>query len=93
MCLVNCTIEFTLSRCVIFATNVPIDKTEMLFFVLERDNNYNDGLALWNKMQEADVTPSQKFVRNLCSLCTANNKEIPSDLAMLLGKETRQATL
>ncbi|KPJ16487.1 Leucine-rich PPR motif-containing protein, mitochondrial [Papilio machaon] len=50
-----------------------------------------DGLALWTKMQEADVTPSQKFIRNLCSLCTANNKDIPAALAVLLDKETRQA--
>ncbi|XP_045536900.1 leucine-rich PPR motif-containing protein, mitochondrial [Papilio machaon] len=67
------------------------DLYNMMLEVYQRDNNYKDGLALWTKMQEADVTPSQKFIRNLCSLCTANNKDIPADLAVLLDKETRQA--
>ncbi|CAK1602353.1 unnamed protein product [Parnassius mnemosyne] len=64
----------------------------MILDVYQRDDNCEDALSLWYKMQEADVTPSQKFVRNLCSLCTSNNKEIPSDLALMLDKENRKAS-
>ncbi|CAG4977600.1 unnamed protein product [Parnassius apollo] len=64
----------------------------MILDVYQRDDNCEKALSLWYKMQEADVTPSQKFVRNLCSLCTSNNKEIPSELALMLDKDNRKAS-
>ncbi|XP_068626542.1 leucine-rich PPR motif-containing protein, mitochondrial isoform X2 [Battus philenor] len=64
----------------------------LILDVYQRDNDCQEGLALWYKMQDADVTPSQKFIRNLCSLCISNKREIPSDLEILLDKHNKKAT-
>jgi hypothetical protein len=53
----------------------------------ERDDDYLEALRLWIRMQEIDVNPSQKFVQNICSLLKANNKAVPSELAVLLDKQ------
>ncbi|XP_072940263.1 leucine-rich PPR motif-containing protein, mitochondrial-like isoform X2 [Epargyreus clarus] len=62
----------------------------MILDVYQRDDDCQGALSLWTKMQEADITPSQKFVLNICSLCKANNKEIPSELSVLLDKQSKQ---
>ncbi|XP_045768937.1 leucine-rich PPR motif-containing protein, mitochondrial [Maniola jurtina] len=61
----------------------------MMLEVYQRDDNCQEALSLWYKMQENEIAPSQKFVRNLCALCKANNKQIPSDIAILLDKQTK----
>ncbi|XP_039757887.1 leucine-rich PPR motif-containing protein, mitochondrial-like [Pararge aegeria] len=61
----------------------------MMLGVYQRDDNCQEALSLWYKMQESEITPSQKFVRNLCALCKANNKQVPSDIAILLDKQTK----
>ncbi|CAH0727544.1 unnamed protein product, partial [Brenthis ino] len=59
----------------------------MILDVFQRDDKCQEALSLWYKMQENEITPSQKFVKNICSLCKANNKQIPSDLSVLLDKQ------
>lgn len=56
-------------------------------FVTEREDDCDKALQLWGRLQEADYTPSQKFVRNLVSMAKANNKAIPTDLVALLDKQ------
>ncbi|XP_004930031.2 leucine-rich PPR motif-containing protein, mitochondrial isoform X1 [Bombyx mori] len=65
------------------------DIYELMLDVHQRDDNCQEALSLWTKMQEADVTPSQKFVRNICSLLKANNRTVPSELSLLLDKQDK----
>ncbi|XP_026738894.1 leucine-rich PPR motif-containing protein, mitochondrial-like [Trichoplusia ni] len=67
-----------------------VDTSEIYDLILDvhqRDDNYNEAIALYTRMQEADITPSQKFVQTLISLIQANNKEVPSELSMLVNKQ------
>lgn len=43
-------------------------------------------------MQEADITPSKKFVENLCGWYKSSNKEIPPELAVLVSKQVKKVT-
>ncbi|XP_052737382.1 leucine-rich PPR motif-containing protein, mitochondrial [Bicyclus anynana] len=61
----------------------------MILEVYQRDDNCQEALSLWYKMQENEIAPSQKFVRDLCAVCKANNKQVPSDIAILLDKQTK----
>nr|XP_026486597.1 leucine-rich PPR motif-containing protein, mitochondrial-like [Vanessa tameamea] len=61
----------------------------MILEVFQRDDKCQEALSLWYKMQENEIIPSQKFVRNLCSMCKANNKHIPSDLSIFLDKQMK----
>ncbi|XP_022130285.2 leucine-rich PPR motif-containing protein, mitochondrial [Pieris rapae] len=58
----------------------------LMLDVYQRDDDYKNALALWTRMQDAEIIPTQRFVRNLCSICKANNKPIPSELSVLLDK-------
>ncbi|CAH4031371.1 unnamed protein product [Pieris brassicae] len=58
----------------------------LMLDVYQREDDYKNALALWSRMQDAEITPSQRFVRNLCSICKANNKPIPSEVSVLLEK-------
>ncbi|KAJ8735797.1 hypothetical protein PYW07_007417 [Mythimna separata] len=60
---------------------------DMILDVLQRDDNCNEALALWARMQDADIQPSQKFIRNLVSMIKANNREVPPGLVMLLDRK------
>lgn len=44
-------------------------------------------MALYNRMQEADITPSQKFLANLSSILKANN--ISNELSELVDKQAQ----
>lgn len=57
----------------------------------EREDSCEKALELFNKMQDTDITPSQKFVRNLISMLRSNNKKIPIELSILLTKEQTEA--
>ncbi|CAK1540253.1 unnamed protein product [Leptosia nina] len=63
----------------------------LMLGVYQRDDDYKNALALWNRMQDAEVIPSQKFVRNFCSLFKANNKPLPGELSLLLDKQVKSA--
>lgn len=65
------------------------DIYDLMLDVLQRDDNYAEALALFGRMQDADVPPSQKFVKNLVSMAKANNKDVPPELSMLLDKEKK----
>ncbi|KAJ8736098.1 hypothetical protein PYW08_006754 [Mythimna loreyi] len=60
---------------------------DMILDVLQRDDNCNEALALWARMQDADLSPSQKFVKNLISMIKANNRDVPPGLLMLLDRK------
>lgn len=61
----------------------------MLFLFPERENNCKEALSLWTRMQDSDITPSHKFVSNLCSLMRANNRDVPSELSLLMDKQVK----
>ncbi|CAG4954237.1 unnamed protein product [Colias eurytheme] len=65
----------------------------LMLDVYQRDDECDKALSLWTRMQEAEVIPSQKFVRNLCSLCKANNKTLPPELSALLDKQAKSAAV
>ncbi|XP_052757762.1 leucine-rich PPR motif-containing protein, mitochondrial-like [Galleria mellonella] len=82
-----------IAQCAKDLRHIDIDGVyELMLDVFQRDDNCVDALALWNRMQETDVTPSQKFVRNICSLIKANNRPVPSELSVLLDKQAKKAT-
>ncbi|XP_060804000.1 leucine-rich PPR motif-containing protein, mitochondrial [Amyelois transitella] len=62
---------------------------EMILSIHQREDNCAGALSLFNKMQEADVLPSQKFIRNLCALLKANNTPIPSELSILISESKK----
>ncbi|XP_053615995.1 leucine-rich PPR motif-containing protein, mitochondrial-like [Plodia interpunctella] len=67
---------------------VDVDEIyEMILDVYQRDDNSSAATNLFNRMQEIEVTPSQKFVRNMCALLKANNTPIPTELSMLLQEK------
>ncbi|GBP68085.1 Leucine-rich PPR motif-containing protein, mitochondrial [Eumeta japonica] len=66
---------------------------DLVLDVYQRNDDCDNALALWYKMQEADVVPSKKFVQNICSMLKANNKNLPLELISLLDKETRSKIL
>ncbi|CAG9796380.1 unnamed protein product [Diatraea saccharalis] len=71
---------------------VDVDEIyELILSVYQREDNYHGAFNLWTRMHEIDVTPSQQFVRNICALFKANNKEIPSELSILLDKQEKVA--
>ncbi|KAM3967869.1 leucine-rich PPR motif-containing protein, mitochondrial [Aphomia sociella] len=83
----------TIAQCAKDLRHIDVDEIyELLLDVYQRDDNCADALSLWNRMQDADVTPSQKFVRNICSLIKANNRAIPSELSILLDKQQAKTT-
>lgn len=53
----------------------------------ERDDACDKAIEVFNKMQDIDVTPSQKFIRNLFSMLKSNNKKIPNELSILISKD------
>ncbi|VVC95207.1 unnamed protein product, partial [Leptidea sinapis] len=72
-----------------------IDPEEIYCLILnvyQRDDNWKDALALWDRMQEAEIVPSQKFIRNICALCEANKKPVPAELSLLLNKYSKSAS-
>lgn len=77
---------------IIAMVNDSDDVRRLGLLFAEREDDCDGALSLWNRMQEDDVTPSQRFVRNLSSMCTANNRQIPPELAALLDKHSRKAT-
>ncbi|KAJ0182327.1 hypothetical protein K1T71_001696 [Dendrolimus kikuchii] len=83
----------TIAECVRDLRHLDVNEIyELILDVYQRDDDYQEACALWNRMQEFDVQPSQKFVQNLCSLLKANNKDIPSELSLLLDKQTKKAS-
>ncbi|XP_045459667.1 leucine-rich PPR motif-containing protein, mitochondrial-like [Melitaea cinxia] len=81
----------TIAECAKDLRHVPIEEIyNMILDVYQRDDKCQEALSLWYKMQENEIMPSQKFVRNLCSLCKANNKQVPSDLSILLDKQMKK---
>ncbi|XP_038207718.1 leucine-rich PPR motif-containing protein, mitochondrial [Zerene cesonia] len=65
----------------------------LMLDVYQREDECDKALSLWTRMQEAEVIPSQKFIRNLCSLCKANKKTLPPELSVLLEKQAKSATV
>ncbi|XP_059051022.1 leucine-rich PPR motif-containing protein, mitochondrial-like [Achroia grisella] len=83
----------TIAQCAKDLRHVDVDEIyELMLDVYQREDNCTDALALWSRMQEYDVTPSQKFVRNICSLIQANNRPVPSELSLLLDKHQKKAS-
>ncbi|CAH0405199.1 unnamed protein product [Chilo suppressalis] len=73
--------------------HVDVDEVyNLILSVYQREDNVHGALNLWNRMQELDITPSQQFIRNICALFKANNRDIPSELSALLDKQDKVAS-
>ncbi|CAH0695462.1 unnamed protein product [Spodoptera exigua] len=68
-----------------------IEIYDLMLDVHQRDDNCTEALALWTRMQDQDITPSQKFVHTLITMIKSNNRDVPAGLAMLLNKEKKNA--
>uniref|UniRef100_A0A2H1V3W5 SFRICE_028910 n=1 Tax=Spodoptera frugiperda TaxID=7108 RepID=A0A2H1V3W5_SPOFR len=68
-----------------------IELYDLMLDVHQREDNCTEAIALWTRMQEQDITPSQKFVNTLITMIKANNRDIPIGLAMLHNKEKKNA--
>ncbi|KAG6447060.1 hypothetical protein O3G_MSEX004728 [Manduca sexta] len=83
----------TIAMCAKDLRHIDVDEIyELILDIHQRDDNYQEAMSLWTRMQEADISPSQKFVRNLCSVIKANNKDVPSELSILLDKQAHASS-
>ncbi|XP_049882196.1 leucine-rich PPR motif-containing protein, mitochondrial-like [Pectinophora gossypiella] len=82
----------TIAECGRDLRNVDVVEIyDMILDVLQRDDNVEQAIELWNRMHEQDITPSQKFVRNLCSMAKTNKKPIPPEIVTLAEKQQKAA--
>ncbi|XP_063616303.1 leucine-rich PPR motif-containing protein, mitochondrial [Cydia splendana] len=78
----------TIAECAKDTRRIDLDEVyELILSVHQRQDDWRSALALWEKMQESDVRPSQKFLRNLYALLKANKIKIPPQLSTLMDRQ------
>ncbi|CAB3256339.1 unnamed protein product [Arctia plantaginis] len=72
-----------------------IDVEEIYELILDvhiRNDDFVSAKALWIRMQEADIIPSKKFVDNLWGWYKSSNRDIPTELSVLINKQAKKVT-
>ncbi|KAL4716909.1 hypothetical protein ACJJTC_012720 [Scirpophaga incertulas] len=82
-------IVITLRRIMFLGYHSEVFAGRILRHWNEREDDYQSALKLHTRMQELDIHPSQRFVRNICSLLSANKMQVPPELKILLDKQEK----
>ncbi|KAJ2948053.1 hypothetical protein O0L34_g9850 [Tuta absoluta] len=65
------------------------DIYDLMLEVYQREDNVQKAFDLLTKMQEQDVTPSQKFIKTVASMARNNNRPVPPEIIALIDKEKK----